>query len=353
VTIQNLTDGQALTPPVIATHETEDRFFKLGDPASGEVQAIAENGNNTPLVDSLDVDASVFDIAVGASGPLVPTSDPGGTGFADSVNLMITANRRSPYLSTISMLICTNDGFSGLNSLMLPRHGSTIALTAGSDAGTEINTEDYADLVPPCQGLFGVDSGKPGTGASNPALAEGGVITYHPGILGIADLPAEVHNWDNPVVKTTITCVDEHASCFAAPMSGAGEVPPVCTFAAGKAHFILARKSRKLYFTIKVNQIFGVTQAHIHHGLPNANGPVVAFLFGPVDPTGLINGRLARGVIREDDLLDGFAGDFDGFVEALRNGEFYVNVHTAKYPPGEIRGQIGALSKKIKFGHAH
>jgi hypothetical protein len=64
----------------------------------------------------------------------------------------------------------------------------------------------------------------------------------------------------------------------------------------------------------------------------------------------LINGRLAIGAIQEDDLLGGFAGDFDGFVEALRNGEFYVNVHTVEYPPGEIRGQIGALSRRVLFG---
>ena len=348
VTIQNLTDGQALTPPVIATHEQHDRFFRVGDAASGDVQAIAENGNSDPLVNSLSVDTSVLDLAVGASGPLVPAADPGGTGFGDSVNLLINGDHNSKYLSTISMLICSNDGFSGLNSLRLPGKGSSIALTPGLDAGTEINTEDYADLVPPCQSLFGVTSPDPGPDQSDPALAEGGVISYHGGIQGIDDLPAGVHDWINPVVKTTITCIDEDAVIFSAPMSGAGELAPVCTFATGKANFILAHQMGKLYFMVDVGQIFGVTQAHIHYGLPDASGPAVAFLYGPEAPTGFVKGRLAMGMLQEEDLLDLFTGDFEGFIAALRNGELYVNVHTVRNPGGEIRGQIGAMARRLK-----
>ena len=94
---------------------------------------------------------------------------------------------------------------------------------------------------------------------------------------------------------------------------------------------------------LSANLIVGVTQAHIHRGLPSANGPVVAFLFGRVAPGGAIHGTFAKGTITEDDLLGPLAGDFSGFVEALRNGELYVNVHTAAHPAGEIRGQIGVV----------
>jgi hypothetical protein len=107
------------------------------------------------------------------------------------------------------MLICTNDGFTGVNSLSLPNKvgDSVTVLTAGYDAGTELNTEDFADIVPPCQGLVGVSSGEPGTGVSNPALAEGGVIHHHPGIAGGADLVPAIHGWTDPVARVDVTAI--------------------------------------------------------------------------------------------------------------------------------------------------
>jgi hypothetical protein len=107
------------------------------------------------------------------------------------------------------MLICTNDGFTGVDGVRLPKSGRTVTfMTAGYDAGTEINTEDFADIVPPCQGLMGVSSGEPGTGTSNPALAEGGVIMHHEGIQGGSDLVPAVHGWRDPVARITISATN-------------------------------------------------------------------------------------------------------------------------------------------------
>jgi hypothetical protein len=104
------------------------------------------------------------------------------------------------------MLICTNDGFTGVDSLRLPKDvgDAVVVRSASYDAGTETNTEDFADIVPPCQGLVGVSSGEPGTGMSNPALAEGGVIHHHPGIAGGADLVPAIHGWTDPVAEITV-----------------------------------------------------------------------------------------------------------------------------------------------------
>jgi hypothetical protein len=128
--------------------------------------------------------------------------------FDDSTTFTITANRGANRLSFASMLICTNDGFSGVNGLKLPKRVGDVvtAATLGYDAGTEVNTEDFADIVPPCQSLIGVSSGEPGTGTSNPALAEGGVIAHHAGIAGGSDLLPGVHGWDTnaPVASITV-----------------------------------------------------------------------------------------------------------------------------------------------------
>jgi hypothetical protein len=171
------------------------------------VKEIAENGNLAPLAESLEAASGVSEVFVGGV-PIVPEGLPGSAMFPDSVTFEISGELGAQRLSWVSMLICTNDGFTGLDSLRLPRHvgDEVTAPTAGYDAGTEINTEDFADIVPPCQALVGVSSGEPGTGTSNPALAEGGVIHHHEGIEGGSDLVPEVHGWDvnAPVAEVTV-----------------------------------------------------------------------------------------------------------------------------------------------------
>ena len=93
------------------------------------------------------------------------------------------------------MAIGTNDGISKLSGAKLPKKvGQRVAYFADAyDVGTETNTESFGDMVPPCQGLLGVSNDAEGTGESNPDLAENGVVTPHPGTLGIADLDTETH----------------------------------------------------------------------------------------------------------------------------------------------------------------
>lgn len=200
VTIENLTSGQPVTPPLIATHRKPTGIFRVGRPASFELKEIAENGNLAPLSDALAADKHVSSTVVAVAGdppPLLP---------GQSVTVAIDAGPGSKYLSLAAMLICTNDGFSGLDGQRLPKRiGEEIELyTDAYDAGTEINTEDFADLVPPCPALTGVPSDEMGSGSSDPALAENGVIHHHAGIQGIADLSPSTHGWTNPVLRISI-----------------------------------------------------------------------------------------------------------------------------------------------------
>ena len=210
VTITNLTPGQPLTPAVVATHARPLSFFNVGQAASEELKEIAENGNNAPLLDLLDASSQVSEVVQAGPPPLVPSADPGGTGFPDSVTFMITTNQAASYLSFAAMLICTNDGFTGIDSIHLPKKvGDSVGVfTNAYDAGSEMNTEDFADIVPPCQGLIGVSSADAGTGASDPTLAEGGIIMSHPGILGGDDLLPGTHGWVDPVTWVEIERID-------------------------------------------------------------------------------------------------------------------------------------------------
>jgi len=197
VTVTNLTANQWFTPPVVTTHLRSTAVFAVGSPASEGVKEVAENGNVPALVDELNGNPAVRGVVAGA-GPLGP---------GQSVSFEISG-KPGRALSVVSMLICTNDGFTGVDGLRLPADGSLTVMGDAYDAGTEINTEDLADIVPPCQALNGVpdDEGAPGTGVSDPALAEGGVIDLHDGIQGgIADLTVADHGWSDPVVEIDVT----------------------------------------------------------------------------------------------------------------------------------------------------
>ena len=203
VTITNATGAQPFTPPVLVTHDARADVFTTGEAASPGIQGVAENGDVPGLVAELEGATGVNSITVAATeaGPLL-----GG----ESITVEIETGKNQRRLSVASMLICTNDGFVGLDSMRLPRvpgKSTTIGLNS-YDAGTELNTELFADMVPPCGALSGVDSGGQGTGESNPALAENGVITRHEFLTGAGDLDLGIHNWEDPAAMLTVTRID-------------------------------------------------------------------------------------------------------------------------------------------------
>ncbi|MDH3606824.1 MAG: spondin domain-containing protein [Acidimicrobiia bacterium] len=206
VTIYNMTGGQPFTPPLVATHKQPVDLFDVGEKASFGLKEIAENGNLLPLKGTLEANKHVSNVVVAVAGDPPPVM-PGA-----AVTFTIDGGPGAKWLSYASMLICTNDGFTGADGLPLPKQvGDTVS--AGSfayDAGTETNTEMFSDIVPPCPPLTGVETMVEGSGTSNSALAEGGVITHHDGVVGgLGDeaLVASVHDWSTsaPVAMISIT----------------------------------------------------------------------------------------------------------------------------------------------------
>ena len=85
--------------------------------------------------------------------------------------------------------------------------------------------------------------------------------------------------------------------------------------------------------------------AHIHLAPAGVNGAVVVWLYPSGPPPLLIegttNGILAEGVITETNLVGPLeGGSLSALVDSLSSGNAYVNVHTATFGGGEIRGQI-------------
>ena len=193
IRIENPTTGQYLTPPNFALHDRSVDLFRPGRPASPELAQLAENGDVPGMAAAIA--AAVDAGGHGVSG--VAPTDPIGPG--GSVEFEVTAD--ATRLSIVSMVICTNDGFAGLDDKSLPRAaGETRTYVVRAwDAGSEVNTELRADLVP---APFCGDG--PGSGASNPLLAENGVIRPHRTLLGVGDLDPAL-DWDGPVMIVTVT----------------------------------------------------------------------------------------------------------------------------------------------------
>jgi hypothetical protein len=142
-------------------------------------------------------------------------------------------------------------------------------------------------------------------------------------------------------------------------MIGYFEVPSVSTVAQGR--FELRIGDSELEYTLTYSGLEGtVTQAHIHFAQTSVNGGITAWLCetaGTQGPSGFDTPCPASGTVTGTiDAADvqntpggptppagaqGIAaGEFAEFVRAIRAGFTYANVHSSKFPGGEIRTQI-------------
>ncbi|HTX37751.1 MAG TPA: CHRD domain-containing protein [Bryobacteraceae bacterium] len=141
-------------------------------------------------------------------------------------------------------------------------------------------------------------------------------------------------------------------STLTAIMTPLNQVPAV--LAPGRGTFIAhINADGTISFTLAYsNMTSAVTQAHIHFGAIGTNGGVMVFLCGGPKPacpaSGEITGTLSPADVsvlpasNSDSVIpQGIRpSDLDAMVRAIRSGNAYVNVHTANFPKGEIRGQV-------------
>ena len=128
---------------------------------------------------------------------------------------------------------------------------------------------------------------------------------------------------------------------FTAELSGDEEVPPVATDARGEAEFEVDDDEIEFELEIKNgDRILGEAGAHIHCAPAGENGPVVAFLAGVV--LGGLDGKVVvEGTLTGANIVNDACGaTIPDLVEAMMDGDIYVNVHSIPNPAGEVRGQI-------------
>ena len=189
VTVTNLTYGQPLSPIAVALHD-EGNLWMIGENASTELETLAEGGDNSELLGN-----SVILASTSGEAPLGP-------GASQTLTVTIQDNE-STNLSVVTMLVNTNDAFSGLNSVSLAELAvgdSWSAMAPVYDAGTEANSEMAGTIPGPADGGAGYDAMRDDVD----------FVAMHPGVVTMDDglttsVLTQAHRFDNPAMKVTVT----------------------------------------------------------------------------------------------------------------------------------------------------
>ncbi len=110
-----------------------------------------------------------------------------------------------------------------------------------------------------------------------------------------------------------------------ADLTGAQEVPPVTTQGKGSAEVNFEPASKKLSWTVTYSGLSGPPTAAHFHGPAEAGKNAGVAVPIPNQANSPVTGSAT--------LTDSQAAD-------LQAGRYYVNIHTAANPSGEIRGQV-------------
>jgi hypothetical protein len=164
------------------------------------------------------------------------------------------------------------------------------------------------------------------------------------------------------ILIALIVVIPQAANQLSAMLNGYEEVPAVSTRANGVMRARITDDQTggvitfegKIQYELSYTDLEGsVTQAHIHLGQPAVNGGISVWLCSnlaspptpagtqpcPPPPATIFGSITAANVIGP--TAQGIApGEFAELIRAIRAGKTYVNVHTDKFPGGEVRSQI-------------
>jgi hypothetical protein len=153
---------------------------------------------------------------------------------------------------------------------------------------------------------------------------------------------------------------DDDTIVLKARLTGFQEVTPKFTTGRGSFSAKLSPDGKSLTFTLTWSGLTGPPLfAHIHFGQPAVNGGIMVFLCGPTGPTNpnkpactQATSGTATGTITAADVFNPNPdqgvnnGDFAGLLQIIRSGDTYANIHTTRFPGGEIRGLIRVFEEE-------
>jgi len=133
-----------------------------------------------------------------------------------------------------------------------------------------------------------------------------------------------VHTTSNPDGELRGQMLLEKDLSYVNWLSGDQEVPAVNTEASGLISCNLTQVLNELEVNVQFKNLSShLIGAHLHNGAAGSNGPVVADLT-PFVNNNTINTRV----------------DVSSFIDDLRSGNVYINIHTENNPDGELRAQL-------------
>jgi hypothetical protein len=130
-------------------------------------------------------------------------------------------------------------------------------------------------------------------------------------------------------------------------MGGANETPApgVLTGSAGTAQVFVNMATQAVTYRVEVfNLPSGAVGGHFHVGGPGLAGPIVVDL---APPANISNDFVLTGTVNASALrprAEQGIRTWEDFIQALVGGQVYVNIHSAVFPGGEIRGQLQVIS---------
>jgi hypothetical protein len=194
VTITNITPGQSFTPQLVVTHPGNVILFRLGEPASEQLEILAEAGDTGPLTEALG--NAAMDV----------TTIPGLLGPGQQTSTVVTGHPGQGYISVAAMLIPTNDSFVAMNRVKLPASGAVMQLVPAYDAGTEYNDQNCANIPGPQCGGAG-EGHSPGPNEGDEGFVHIGNGVHELGdedALGNAIIDPKTYDWRNSVARITV-----------------------------------------------------------------------------------------------------------------------------------------------------
>lgn len=143
---------------------------------------------------------------------------------------------------------------------------------------------------------------------------------------------------------------------FDSSLSGAQEITSpaggVVTDTTGEIEVEFDKALTQATFRLTARNGTGIIQAHFHCASAGMNGPIVAFLFGPIASPGIDVGEgsvqdvLDNSDIRSPETPEDIEAcgvplnNIASLAFAMRAGKIYANVHSSAFPAGVMRGQL-------------